>query len=232
MDANWNFLEPEVQGKWDYWKKFFPISHRIYGDPILLGDVNLDFLANCLNESPTKLIYYPLEERFYFRDYIFQNAYRPTSDGKVSALVRKLVRDSLEDAPRSLQDAVKAILPHSDMVSTRAKTILAVEAVYFVGEEGERRWENGKFIEPVEKPTVEMFVAERVTRKKGQILTTPLAYQFYYAFCREVGLPPVKKTIFTDRFAQEVRKKWRIGVRNDLKVDGRTHQGWGELAVL
>jgi hypothetical protein len=232
MDANWNFLEPEVGGKWDYWQRCFPISLRIYGSPILLGDVNLDFLANCLNESPAKLIYYPIEERFYFRDYLFENAYRPTSEGKVSALVRKLVRDSVEDSPRSLQNGVKAILPLADMATSRARTILAVESHYFVGEDGERRWENGKFIEPVEKPTIEMFIAERVTRKKGQVLTTPLAYQFYYAFCREVGLPPVKKTIFTDRFAQEVKKKWKLGVRNDLKVDGRTHQGWGELAVM
>ena len=219
-------------GPWSWWQCRFPESWRVYGRTMEFGEINTDFLACTLGELPLGLIYYPPEGVFYFRDYLFKDALRPTREEKVSALFRKVVRESTLDAPRSHEEAAGALFQHSDMVVSRAKTILAAEAHIFSGIDGEMRYMEGKFIEPVEKPTVEMFVAERVTRKKGQILTTPLAYQFYYAFCREVGLPPVKKTIFTDRFAQEVRKKWRIGVRNDLKVDGRTHQGWGELAVL
>jgi hypothetical protein len=231
MDAPEFPMIPETS-PWSWWKMRFPESWRVYGRPMEFGRINTDFLACTLGELPLGLIYYPPEGVFYFRDYLFKDALRPTREEKVSALFRKVVRESTLDAPRSHEEAAGALFQHSDMVVSRAKTILAAEAHIFSGIDGEMRYMEGKFIEPVEKPTVEMFVAERVTRKKGQILTTPLAYQFYYAFCREVGLPPVKKTIFTDRFAQEVRKKWRIGVRNDLKVDGRTHQGWGELAVL
>jgi hypothetical protein len=42
----------------------------------------------------------------------------------------------------------------------------------------------------------------------------------------------VKKTIFRERFAYEVRRRWQIGLRNDLKSDGFIRQGWSELAIL
>jgi len=232
MEGLPNPLTPEDGGHWGWWRENFPESHRIYGEPILFNDPNLDFLASCLNESPVGLIFYPPEGRFYFRDYLFEGAYRPTSNGKVEALVRKLIWESVQDAPKSSKEGSRALFLSSGMIRERCEEILAVEAGYFTGEEGHRRWENGRFVEPVEKPSVAMFTEAKVGRKKGKILTTPEAYSRYFDFCSENGLLPVKKTIFRERFAYEVRRRWQIGLRNDLKSDGFIRQGWSELAIL
>jgi hypothetical protein len=232
MEREWNSLDPESESTWTWWRSNFPLSSRIYGDPIVFGEPNLDFLSATLNESPIGLIYYPPEGRFYFRDYLFGGAYRPTSEGKVEALARKLLRESAEDSPRTSKDASKPLFLCSRGWIQQAKVIIAVEGHYFTGEEGARRWENGRFIEPVEKPSVAMFTETKVARRKGKILTTPEAYSGYWDFCLENKLSPVKKTVFKETFAYEVKRRWQLGIRNDLKVDGYTHQGWGELAIL
>jgi hypothetical protein len=189
-------------------------------------------LAGCLGESPVGLIFFPPEGRFYFRDYLFEWAYRPTSIGKVEALVRKLVRESVLDAQKTIKEGSRTLFLSSGGVIKRGEEILAVEGCYFTGEEGHRRWIEGRFVEPVEKPSVAMFTEAKVSRKKGKILTTPEAYSRYFDFCSKNGLLPVKKTIFRERFAYEVRRRWQIGLRNDLKSDGFIRQGWSELAIL
>ena len=77
-----------------------------------------------------------------------------------------------------------------------------------------------------------MFTEAKVGRKKGKILTTPAAYSGYWDFCLENKLTPVKKTVFKETFAYEVKRRWQLGLRNDLKCNGFTHQGWMELAIL
>ena len=232
MDREWNSLDPESGSSWTWWKRQFPVTSRIYGDPVVFGEPNLDFLAHALGEAPVGLIYYPPEGRFYFRDYLLEGAYRPTSSGKVEALLRKLVVESVKDAPITLREGSKTLFLCSGAARERGEVILAVEGHYFTGEDGPRRWENGRFIEPVEKPSVALFAETKVARKKGKILTTPEAYSGYWDFCVENKLTPVKKTVFKETFANEVRRIWQLGLRNDLKVDGYTHQGWGELAIL
>ena len=224
-------IDPETS-PWSWWKSEFPTSWRIYGPPFLFGEINYDFLACTLGEMPLGLIYYPPEGMFYFRDYLFENAYRPTKEEKVSALFRKLVREASEDSPRSLQDPLKALFQHSGMVTARSKTILAVEAVYFSGIGANRRYLEGKFLEPDEPSSVGLFAEAKVGRKKGKILTTPEAYSGYWDFCLENKLSPVKKTVFKETFAYEVKRRWQLGIRNDLKCNGFTHQGWMELAIL
>ena len=169
---------------------------------------------------------------FYFRDYLFENAYRPTKEEKVSALFRKLVREASEDSPRSLQDPLKALFQHSGMVTARSKTILAVEAVYFSGIGANRRYLEGKFLEPDEPSSVGLFAEAKLVRKRGKVLPVALAYSHYFDFCRDNRLAPVKKSIFKEMMSEDVRKKWHLGVRNDLKVDGFSQQGWSDLAVL
>jgi hypothetical protein len=224
-------IDPETS-PWSWWRQNFPSSYRIYGEPTRFCEPNLDFLAGCLNESPVGLIYYPPEGRFYYRDYLFENAYRPTSDGRVESFFKKLMMESLGDASKSVKEASKPLFLTSGGVREHAKVIIAVEGHYFTGEEGHRRWIEGRFVEPVEKPSVAMFTEAKVSRKKGKILTTPEAYSRYFDFCSENGLLPVKKTIFRERFAYEVRRRWQIGLRNDLKSDGFIRQGWNELAIL
>jgi hypothetical protein len=225
-------LDPHTGGVWSWWKVNFPISSRIYGEPVLFCEPNLDFLSATLNESPPGLIFYPLEEQFYYKDYLFEGAYRPASDGKVEAFFKKLIAESLEDALKSIKEGSKTLFQSAGLVTGRGKVILAVEGDYFTGEEGHRRWIEGRYVEPVEKPSVAMFAETKITRKRGSMLPAGEAYSRYFDFCRMSGLEPVKKTVFRERFATEVRRRWGQGVRNDLKVDGSSHQGWSELAIL
>ena len=210
----------------------FPESWRVYGCPIAFGEINYDFLAGTLGEMPLGLIYYTPEDMFYFRDYLFEGAHRPTKEEKVSALFRKVVREASEDSPRSLQDPLKSLFLCSDIVTVRSKTILAVEAVYFSGIGANRRYLEGKFIEPDEPSSVGLFAEAKLVRKRGKVLPVALAYSHYFDFCRDNRLAPVKKSIFKMMMSEDVRKKWHLGVRNDLKVDGFCRQGWSDLAVL
>ena len=224
-------IDPETS-PWSWWKSEFPTSWRIYGPPFLFGEINYDFLASSLGESCTGLIYYPPEGMFYFRDYLFENAYRPTSNGKVEALVRKLVRESVQDAPKSIKEGSKTLFDCSGRVRSRGEEILAVEAVYFSGIGANRRYLEGKFIEPDEPSSVGLFAEAKLVRKRGKVLPVALAYSHYFDFCRDNRLAPVKKSIFKEMMSEDVRKKWHLGVRNDLKVDGFSQQGWSDLAVL
>ena len=87
-------------------------------------------------------------------------------------------------------------------------------------------------MEPVEKPSVVMFADSKIQRRNGEILSAPDAYNSYSRFCRENGLPQVKKNQFKTQFAVEVKRRWQMGIRNDLKANGRSLQGWRELAVV
>ena len=218
-------------GPWVFWKNNFPESWRIYGEPILFDAPNIEFLGSTLGEL-VGLVFYPEEGTFYFPDYLHVGAYRPTSPQRVEALFKKVVRDSMEEASKSLKEGSRTLFFASGVVREGAEKILAVETSFFEGENGHKRMVNGTIVEPVQPPSVELFAESKVGRKKGQILTAPEAYSRYFDFCSENGLLPVKKTIFRERFAYEVRRRWQIGLRNDLKSDGFIRQGWNELAIL
>jgi hypothetical protein len=223
---------PQGGGPWDWWMGKFPESWRVFGPPILWEEANLDFLASALGELPMGIIYMPAEGRFYFRDYAHAETYRPTGREKVVALAKKLVNESVEGAPKSIKELARPIFHSAGGWVERAESLLAVEGHFFTGKGGYRRWIDGRFVEPLEKPSVELFTERRIQPLKGKILSAPDAYRLYAEFCMENGLPAVKKTHFRDQFAREVKKRWKLGVRNDLKVDGRSFQGWRELAPI
>ena len=218
-------------GPWSWWERRFPDSWGIYGAPFQWEEPNYDFLASALGELPLGLVYLPAEDRFYFKDYIHEGAYRPTSNDRIVALARKLVVESIKGAPRLVNLASKLLFQRAGEWMEHAKAILAVEEHFFNGEGGHRRWINGLFVEPLQKPSVALFAETCIQRRKGCILSAPDAYQFYSVFCSNHGIPADKKTAFRINFAKEVKKRWKLGLRNDLKVGGKTLQGWGELAV-
>jgi hypothetical protein len=218
-------------GPWSWWQRKIPESWRIYGEPIRWAEPNLDFLAAALGELPPGLVYHPAEDRFYFKDYLHKGAYRPTSKDRVEALARKLVVESLKEAPGSIKEASRLLFQSARGWMERSKAILAVEGHFFTGEGGHRRWIEGRFVEAPQKPSIVLFAENCIQRKKGCILSAPDAYQFYSEFCSNHGIPADKKTAFRINFAKEVKKRWKLGLRNDLKVPGKTLQGWGELAV-
>ena len=215
-----------------WWQANFPQSWSLFGPCIHWGQANLDFLASALGELPIGLIYYPPEGSFYFPDYLFEGAYRPTCDVKVVALAKKLVNESVNGKTLSITAATAPLFHAAAPWVEHSKTMLAVEGNFFRGEGGHRRWIEGRYVEPVEKPSVVMFADSKIQRRNGEILSAPDAYNSYSRFCRENGLPQVKKNQFKTQFAVEVKRRWQMGIRNDLKANGRSLQGWRELAVV
>jgi hypothetical protein len=215
-----------------WWRKNFPQSWDIHGPCIRWGEPNLNFLASALGELPFDLIYSPAEESFYFSDYLFEGAYRPVSKARIVALAQKVVQDSVKDANLSHLAATGPIFHSAESWVNQAMLILAVEGNFFRGEKGHRRWIEGRFVEPMEKPSVVQFIESKIQPRKGEVLSTPDAYMSYSFFCCEKGLPQVDKTQFKMQFAREVKNRWQVGIRNDLKANGHSFQGWSELAVV
>jgi len=222
---------PRANSMWSWWVDKFPRSSRIYGEPVHWNEPNLDFLASALDELPFSIIFYSPEERFYFRDYIFESAYRPTEDEKLVALAKKLVTESVAGTTRSFREASRMLFLSAGEWVEQAKSILVVEDNFFTGDGGRRRWIEGHYVEPVELPTVSLFAETRIVHGKGHVLPFTEAYHLYYAYCREMGFPPVRKMLFKEIFSSEAKRRWKVGLRNDLKVDGKSQQGWGGLAV-
>jgi hypothetical protein len=227
-----NPLLGTYSGPWSWWHRKFPESWRIYGEPMRWDEPNFDFLAAALGELPPGLVYHPAEDSFYFKDYLHEGTYRPTSNDRVVALARKLVYESRQEASGSIKEASKLLFQCARGWMEHSKAILAVEGHFFAGEQGQRRWIERRFVEPTDKPSVILFAERCIQRKKGHVLSTPEAYKFYSEFCTNHGLHMEKKTAFQRMFAREVKNRWKLGLRNDLKVDGKAHQGWGELAVM
>ena len=112
---------------WSWWLKKFPHSAYIYGHPVHWNEPNLDFLASALGELPFGIIYYAPEDRFYFRDYVFESAYRPTSPVKLTVVGKKLVNESVVGATRPQIEAAKMLFEYTDFqcfskVKTDVKT--------------------------------------------------------------------------------------------------------------
>jgi hypothetical protein len=217
--------------QWALWEEKFPCSFQTYGCPIQWNLPNLDFLASALGELPLGIIYFPTEERFYFRDYVF-GAHRPCQSAKIVALARKLVNDSVDGLPLSQMEPSRAIFESARDWVEHCKTTLAVEGNFFRGEGGHRRWIEGRYVEPVEKPSVTTFAETHIVHLKGGVLSSSEAYHLYYAHCLETGSNPLKKQVFIDRFTAETKKRWQVGFRHDLEFNGRMLQGWRELAAV
>jgi hypothetical protein len=216
---------------WSWWLKKFRHSAYIYGHPVHWNEPNLDFLASALGELPFGIIYYAPEDRFYFRDYVFESAYRPTSPVKLTVVGKKLVNESVVGATRPQIEAAKMLFESVGEWVKRAKSILLVEDHFFTGNEGRRRWIEGRFVDPVDQPTVALFADSRIVHGKGCVLPLSDAYRWYNAFCLEMGYSPLKKQLFKEIFSSEVKVRWKQGLRNDLKIDGKSLQGWGGLSL-
>ena len=217
--------------QWAWWEEKFPRSFRAYGCPIHWNQPNLDFLASALGELPLGIIYFPPEARFYFRDYVF-GAHRPCQNVRIVALAMKLVNASVAGLPLSQMEPSRPIFESARDWVEHGKTMLAVEGNFFRGEGGHRRWIEGRYVEPVEKPSVTTFAETHIVHLKGGVLSSAEAYHLYYAHCLETGCDPLKKQLFIDRFTAETKKRWQVGFRHDLEFNGRMLQGWRELAVV
>ena len=213
----------------DWWSANFPEAIASYG-PVFVGKVpNIDMLAASLGESPAGVVYSACEAGFFFKDYIV-NAYRPVSEGRLSALVRRIALVAYGKTAGSVGELLLEIRKLSEIVVARAKLILEVEADFFKGHGAHCRYSAGRYIEPVEAPLCRVFLDEQIVQQDRSVLKLGDAYHRYYEFCsiRSVGALP--KTSFRKTFNHETKSRYGVGIRNDLRsATGTMFQGWEGL---
>jgi len=216
----------------DWWSSTFPDSVRIYG-PVLAGKTpNVDMLASCIGESPAGVIYSVSAGGFFFRDYLC-NAYRPVSESRLAALVRRILLDAASKHYRPLSDVFLEIRALAEVVVARAKVLLEVDGDFFKGDKGRRRYSAGQYIESVETPLCRVFMEEQVAPSPSAVLVLSDAYVRYYQFCKERSATAHNKSAFRQKLNQETQSCYGVGVRNDLRSsNGKMCQGWKGLHLV
>ena len=213
----------------DWWIANFPESVACYG-PVFLGKVpNIDTIAACLGESPAGVVYSSSLAGFFFKDYSV-NAYRPVSEGRLSALVKKIALEAFGKASKSIGERVLEIRELSETVVAAAKIILEVEADFFQGHGAHCRYSAGCYIEPVEAPLCRIFLDEQIVQQDRSVLKLGDAYHRYYQFCCTRFVDALSKAVFRKTFNHETKSRYGVGIRNDLRSpSGVMFQGWEGL---
>ena len=213
----------------DWWNTNFPDSVACYG-PVFLGRIpNIETLAACLGESPAGVVYSKSLGGFFFKDYSVE-AYRPVSDGRLSALVKRIMLEAYGHVPRSMGERLIEIRALSEAVVAAAESILEVESDFFKGPNGARRYAAGGYIEPVETPLCRIFLDEQIVREDQSVLKLGDAYHRYYEFCSKRSADALTKPSFRQTFNHETKSRFGVGLRNDLRSPtGRMFQGWQGL---
>jgi len=219
-----NLLEHE-----DWWSANFSESVSCYGPAFLGKSPNIDTLAASLGESPAGVVYSKSLECFFFKDYSVE-AYRPVSEGRLSALVKRIMLEACGHAPRSIGHMFLEIRALSEAVVAEAKIILEVDSDFFKGPRGARRYSAGSYIEPVELPLCRIFLDEQIVREDRGVLKLGDAYHRYYEFCSNRSENALPKPSFRKTFNHETKSRYGVGIRNDLRSPtGTMFQGWEGL---
>lgn len=213
----------------DWWKANFPGSVACYGPPFIGKVPNIDMLAASLGESPAGVVYSTSEAGFFFKDYCV-NAYRPVSEGRLSALVKRIALEASGKDARSIGERILEIRELSEIVVSTAKIILEVESDFFKGHGAHCRYSAGRYIEPVEAPLCRVFLDEQIVQQDRSVLKLGDAYHRYYEFCSTRSLGALPKTLFRKTFNHETKSRYGVGIRNDLRsATGTMFQGWEGL---
>jgi hypothetical protein len=213
----------------DWWSSTFHESVLRYG-PVLLGkSINAETVAASLQESPAGVVYSSHELGFFFKDYSV-DAYRPVSEGRLSALVKRIAIEACRHSARSEGEQLLQLRDLSEIVVSTAKVILEVEADFFRGQGAARRYAAGQYKEPVEAPLCKIFLDEQIVREDTSVLKLGDVYHRYYEFCYTRSVDALSKAVFRKTFNHETKSRYGVGIRNDLRSpSGVMFQGWEGL---
>ena len=220
------------QRQQEEWYDCYPNSLRQHGPPLLSNNsINHDMLGSMLGEASFSLRYNPAEELFYFCDYSRELAYRPTTDGRIESAYRAMIWKASE---KGLQSSIKPLLAfrnESRRVVASAKELLAVEPSFFMGEQGERRFVDGRYIEPEVVPTYSKFAEEVIVPRKGESLTVTEANDAYGRYCSVKSTPPVRPKMFNEGLKREIAGRFGITQRHDIHKAGKVAKGWSGIGL-
>jgi hypothetical protein len=225
----------------------FPEAAQQYGAAFLEGTwtdtdglkrfipayLNEDFFAAILGGDKRlghHVVYFQSEDTFYFYDYKV-DAYCPTSEEKLKLLLSNyLIRFSEECG--ALVDVTNLVVKFRkddalESIIAKAKAVLEAERLFFEGKDGHRRYVDGKYIEPNEEPSYQLFVKKAIVREPEGRVTVADAFHRYYEFCKSQGQQPLTRQEFKHLVAEVIRGQFNIGLRHDvLTASGKQGHGW------
>lgn len=223
-----------------YFHAHFPRTVKRFGPPLLFGAIpNHECMAGAMAESPARLVFYEVEDRFYFWDRVCE-AYAPVlPEERLFPLMRAIIRRSLKEARPELARAVWLVWNERELrrAVEAAKAVLGTAHGFFAGETGMKRFIDGRIVEPAESPSYRLFAEEMVEAKSGSVLTSSEAYHGYWAFCQPKSFTPLRRAAFKERFTNETLTRFGVGMRHDLVVQRdpdekpRICQGWMGLTL-
>ena len=109
----------------------------------------------------------------------------------------------------------------------KAKAVLEADRLFFQGRNGQRRFIDGKYIEPDEEPSYRVFVKKTIVREQDATVTLQDAFHTYYRFCRDQQMQPLTRQEFKGLIAEVIREEFNIGLRHDVPAEnGKQRHGW------
>ena len=218
-----------IEGTWvdaDGLKRFIPVS------------LNEDFFAAALGGDKSighQVIWFPPENTWYFFDYRVE-AFCPTTEEKLKLLLSNyLIRCSQECG--SLVDITNLVVKFRQdellrRIVDKAKAVLEADRLFFRGKDGQRRFIDGKYIEPNEEPSYRVFVKKAIVREPKATVSLQEAFHRYYEFCRDQQVQPLTRQEFKGLVAEVIREEFNLGLRHDVPGENGKHRhGWFGLRL-
>lgn len=116
-------------------------------------------------------------------------------------------------------------LPRS--VTERAKALLQCDGTFFTGENGHRRFVDGRYIESTDEPSCRQFVQKALVASPEGKLTVPGAFHRYYQFCSNNQMEPLTSSEFKRLVTEVIREQFNVGLRHDvIGANGKHGLGW------
>lgn len=194
---------------------------------------NNDLFAAILGGDPDlghQVLWYPPEATFYFFDSKV-NAFCPTSEDKLKLLVSNYLIRCSQDCS-SLVDGTNLFVRFRQdevlgRIVTKAKALLEADRSFFDGKDGQRRYVEGRYIEPDEEPAYRTFVKQTVIKEPAGKITVNAAFHRYYEFCRAHDQLPLTRHEFKGLVAEVIREQFNVGLRHDVPGEtGKASHGW------
>jgi hypothetical protein len=159
------------------------------------------------------------------------DAFCPTTEEKLKLLVSNfLIRCSQECNP--LADITNLVVrirqdESLERIVEKAKAVLEADRLFFEGKDGTRRFIDGKFIEPNEEPSYQLFVKRAIVKEPAGKVTVADAFHRYYEFCKSQGQQPLTRQEFKHLVAEVIREQFNVGLRHDVPTaSGKQGHGW------
>jgi hypothetical protein len=198
-------------------------------------EINIDLMAGILGgeDQNIKTVYYQPEHQWYSLDPVL-TYFSPTTEEKLKLeLSQHLVhcaaflsknRAKVNIGPIFTRFRTEEVL---DSILKRAEGMLAVNETFFDHEKTGNRKDPIALAPP---QTAHIFVKEGLEPKKGTLLSVAEAYAKYVDFCQVKKMPvALQRKEFREPVIVAIRNTFGLGLRRDLKKEGKYTAGWSHL---